>query len=428
MSKDDPTYHELQARLAHAEMVLPALRPGELDAVLTESPALLQSVQQAEAALRESEARYRALFELSLDAILLIGTNGDIIMANPAASRLFWYSAEELICLREEALIDQTDHRTVYALTARAEAGQFQGEMKYLRRDKSPFIGETSSAVFEDGEKRTTVIIRDITERVRAQQRLRVSEEKFRRYFELGLIGRAMTSRTKGFLDVNDELCRILGYDRNELLQKTWAEITHPDDLAADVAQFNRVIAGEIDGYTLDKRWLRKDGKVVDTIMSAKCLREADGSVDYLVVLVQDITARKRADQKFRDLLESAPDAMVIVNREGDIVLANSQAVRLFGWTREELLGQKIERLVPERFRGRHPGHRRLGSRDQRDRGQPGSRRLRHRLPERHRPPCRQQPQLREGPDGPEPGRGAGRQRRQDHALQRQRRQPPPAR
>ena len=59
---------------------------------------------------------------------------------------------------------------------------------------------------------------------------------------------------------MNDELCRILGYERGELLQKTWAELTHPDDLAADVAQFNRVMAGEIDCYTLDKRWIRKDG------------------------------------------------------------------------------------------------------------------------------------------------------------------------
>jgi signal transduction histidine kinase len=73
----------------------------------------------------------------------------------------------------------------------------------------------------------------------------------------------------------------------------TWAEITHPDDLAADVANFNRVLAGEIDGYSMDKRWIRKDGRIIDTIMSTKCVRRADGSVDYFVGLVQDITERK---------------------------------------------------------------------------------------------------------------------------------------
>ena len=79
----------------------------------------------------------------------------------------------------------------------------------------------------------------------------------------------AMTSPTKEILEVNDEICRILGYKRSEFLQKTWAEMTHPDDLAADVAQFNRVMVGEIDGYTMDKRWIRKDGAIIDSAMSS---------------------------------------------------------------------------------------------------------------------------------------------------------------
>jgi PAS domain S-box-containing protein len=82
------------------------------------------------------------------------------------------------------------------------------------------------------------------------------------------------------------------------LLQKSWAELTHPDDLAADVAQFNRVLSGEIDGYSLDKRWIRKDGRVIDTTMAARCLRRGDRSVDYFLGLVQDITVRKRAEEE----------------------------------------------------------------------------------------------------------------------------------
>lgn len=125
-------------------------------------------------------------------------------------------------------------------------------------------------------------------------------ESRFRHYFELGLIGMAITSPNTGILEVNDELCRIVGYERSELLQKSWTEITHPEDLAADLEQFNRVLAGEIDGYTLDKRWVRPDGQVISSIMSATCVRRADGTVDYFVGLVQDITERKQAEEELR--------------------------------------------------------------------------------------------------------------------------------
>ncbi|MGK2915451.1 MAG: EAL domain-containing protein, partial [Porticoccaceae bacterium] len=82
----------------------------------------------------------------------------------------------------------------------------------------------------------------------------------------------------------------------------------------------------------------------------------ADDHPNSVVVMHLNITARKTADQKFKDLLESAPDAMVLVNRDGEMVLVNAQAVNLFGWRREELLGQQIEILVPEHLRGKHPG------------------------------------------------------------------------
>lgn len=164
---------------------------------------------------------------------------------------------------------------------------------------------------------------RDIIERKQVDEVPRPSEERFRRYFELGLIGMAMTSPDKGCLEVNDELCRILGYERDELLQIRWSDLTYPDDLAADTANFDRVMAGEIDSYSMDKRWIRKDGEIIDTIMAAKCVRRADGSVDYFIGLVQDITERKQAEESARKAHEQL-----------DLVL-NSITDQFFGFSKD---------------------------------------------------------------------------------------------
>lgn len=123
------------------------------------------------------------------------------------------------------------------------------------------------------------------------------NDTRFRAYFHLDLIGMAVTSPVKGWTEVNDKLCDILGYPRHELVKKTWAELTYPDDLPADVEQFNRVLAGEIEGYSMEKRFVRKDGKVIDASIDVRCLRNEDNSVDQFVALIQDISNRKQAEQ-----------------------------------------------------------------------------------------------------------------------------------
>ena len=123
------------------------------------------------------------------------------------------------------------------------------------------------------------------------------SNTRFRRFFDLPLLGVCITSPTKGWLEVNDRLCQILGYSREELQPLTWADLTHPDDLGADVAHFEAVLRGEADVYTIEKRFVRKDGSTVPTDLSVGCVRKADGSVDYFVALLEDVSLRKRAER-----------------------------------------------------------------------------------------------------------------------------------
>ncbi len=145
----------------------------------------------------------------------------------------------------------------------------------------------------------------DITSLKKAEEALRASEEQLRSYFELGLVGMAIASPDKGLIDANEKVCEILGYGKEELLRMTWAEITHVDDLAADTACFNRVLAGEIDGYSMDKRFVRKDGEIIDTTISVKCVRNGHGFADHFVALIQDITERRRAENRLASNLNT---------------------------------------------------------------------------------------------------------------------------
>ncbi len=147
---------------------------------------------------------------------------------------------------------------------------------------------------------RNVALEQEITERKQVEEALRESEARFRSYFAMPLAGIAITSPEKGWLEVNSRACEMLGYSADELSRMTWVELTHPDDVETDVAQFNRVMAGEIENFVLVKRFIRKNGDVIWTDMSAGCVRKPDGAVDYMVAMLQDITERKRLEEELK--------------------------------------------------------------------------------------------------------------------------------
>lgn len=180
----------------------------------------------------------------------------------------------------------------------------------------------------------------NIAERQRVEDALRESETRFRSYFELPLIGIAITSVEKGWLEINDRLCEMLGYSREALWQKTWAELTHPDDLAADVARFNEVLAAKTPGYSLEKRFIRADHRVLSTELSAAGVRDDAGQLRYFVALVQDITERKQAETNLRlalhrldTLLASLYAGVLLVSHDGRVEFANQAFCDLFDLT-----------------------------------------------------------------------------------------------
>lgn len=129
----------------------------------------------------------------------------------------------------------------------------------------------------------------------------REQEARLRAVFDSPAFGVAITGPDKRWLEVNDPVCEMLGYSRRELLRMTWEKLTHPEDVAKDVARFDRLLAGEIGRYSLDKRFIRKDGSVLWAQLSVNSVRRPGGKVQYVVAILTDIGPRKKAEEALRE-------------------------------------------------------------------------------------------------------------------------------
>jgi len=295
--------------------------------------------KQAEEAYNDILERYRSIVTGSIDGVILCGASGRILTANPETERIFGLSERALIQTDLAGVIHNADGRLRQGLAALADTGRFRGELTGCRPDGTTVPLEVSASGFhhKGGPDHSVWIVRDVTDRKQAESVLRESEEKFRRTFDQSPIGASILSLDYRFLRVNDALCRITGYAESELLDKSMLEITHPEDVPETIAWAERLLAGEIDRYDIDKRYVHSDDATVWVHLSVRLIRDVAGRPLYFMPMVQDVTERLRAEREMHQLLaekeslrlnqeaifQAIPDAIVVVDTEMRVIKTN---------------------------------------------------------------------------------------------------------
>lgn len=290
------------------------------------------------------------------------GVDGTVLLWNEGARRNYGYEPVDVLGkLTSDVLHAPEDVQTGKPREMMAVAlrnGRWEGVVTRVRKSGERF---QARAVMTPRFNATgqligyLVISRDVTREMAAAQ----AEERFRGLLESAPDAMVIVGETGRIALVNSQAEKVFGYAREELLGQP-VELLVPERFRGGHPGFRATYFAEPRvrsmGEGRELFGLRKSGEEFPVEISLSPL-EADGQ-RFVIGAVRDVTFRKQADAKFRGLLESAPDAMVIVGQDGRIVLVNSQTERLFGYSRSELLGQPVELLVPHRFRANHPAHR----------------------------------------------------------------------
>jgi PAS domain S-box-containing protein len=290
--------------------------------------------------------------EHASDGMFWMDSQGRIIRVNEAACRSLGRSREELLSL---SIPDIDPLFRKEAWEAFWEELKSRGTMAFETQHQTKqgrifTVAITANRVEFDGKEYSFALVHDITERKRADESLRESEERFRATFENAGIGMALVDMQGRPIKSNPRLRQMLGYSEEELSRMVFTEFTHPDDRELDWGLYSELVTGKYEKYEIEKRFLNKGGGMVWGLLTASLVKDSDRRPVCAVAMVQDITERKRTERELRLTqfsVKHASEAIFWIDPQGLIVYVNEAACRSLGRSREELLSLSIPDLDP---------------------------------------------------------------------------------
>ena len=261
--------------------------------------------KRSEKALLESEVKFRTLVDQAPAALFLHDMDGNIVDVNKATLNHYGYTLKQLLKMKAKDIdpdcIEREDKLVFWEQLKEKQSIKFEG--RHRRSDGSIFpVSISLSPIVLKGKNHIFALAIDMTDYKNAQEKLIESEERFRTVFEQAAVGVARISPNGGFLEINDKFCQLVGYEKHELYQMTFRDITNPDDLYLEENHVEQVLAGEINSFEIEKRYIHKDGHPLWVRLYSNVIRNIGGEIKYAVAVVTDISERKLVEEERENL------------------------------------------------------------------------------------------------------------------------------
>ena len=324
----------------------------------------INDLQQATRALQKSESRFRGLVANLPGAVYRCRSDADWTMSylSDEIELLCGYPAHEFInnSVRSFSSVVHPDDLpiTYRAVTAIERQESFELTYRLQHADgHSVWVREKGRGEYSNAGQLQWIsgFIWDISDRKTVEDQLQLSQQRFRNAFSIAPQGMALVSLQGEWMEVNDQLCEMLGYSREQLLSSTFQQITHPDDLDADLQHIEELLAGEINTYQMEKRYLDSQGRIIWVLLSVALVRNRDNQPVHFVSQIQDFSERiasemavREREDYLRTLLDNVLDAIITVDQQGYIETFNRAAEHIFGYSHLEVSGHRATLLLPE--------------------------------------------------------------------------------